>query len=37
MGTGDNTFMGQIAGLTSESGGGDTKPPLIKEINHFIK
>jgi sodium/potassium-transporting ATPase subunit alpha len=37
VGTGDNTVMGQIAGLTAESGGGDTTPPLIREINNFIK
>ncbi len=37
IGTGDNTFMGQIAGLTAESSGEDTTPPLIREINSFIK
>lgn len=37
VGTGDNTFMGQIAGLTGESGTGDTTPPLIREVNTFIK
>mmetsp|Transcript_18105 Transcript_18105/g.45586 ORF Transcript_18105/g.45586 Transcript_18105/m.45586 type:complete len:1179 (-) Transcript_18105:1049-4585(-) len=36
VGTGDNTVMGQIAGLTAESGGEST-PPLIREINAFIK
>eukprot|EP00199_Chlamydomonas_sp_CCMP681_P000009 CAMPEP_0119101430 /NCGR_PEP_ID=MMETSP1180-20130426/476_1 /TAXON_ID=3052 ORGANISM="Chlamydomonas cf sp, Strain CCMP681" /NCGR_SAMPLE_ID=MMETSP1180 /ASSEMBLY_ACC=CAM_ASM_000741 /LENGTH=1208 /DNA_ID=CAMNT_0007085549 /DNA_START=49 /DNA_END=3675 /DNA_ORIENTATION=+ len=37
IGTGDNTMMGQIAGLVSDSGDGDTKPPLIQDIDRFIR
>eukprot|EP00798_Chlamydomonas_sp_ICE-L_P012784 gene12784-16042_t len=35
IGTGDNTVMGQIAGLTSESSGVG-KPPITREIDRFI-
>lgn len=33
--TGDNTFIGQIAGLTG--GEGDNKSPLAQEIDDFVK
>ncbi|KAG2500240.1 hypothetical protein HYH03_001818 [Edaphochlamys debaryana] len=34
-GTGDNTVMGQIAGLTGET-NGDNQPPIVREVNRFI-
>ncbi|GFH25426.1 cation_ATPase_N domain-containing protein, partial [Haematococcus lacustris] len=38
VGTGDNTVMGQIAGLTSDAGASrDATPPLIREIGLFIR
>ncbi|EFJ52783.1 hypothetical protein VOLCADRAFT_78789 [Volvox carteri f. nagariensis] len=35
IGTGDNTVMGQIAGLTGET-QGDSQPPIVREVNRFI-
>ncbi|KAG2438556.1 hypothetical protein HXX76_005107 [Chlamydomonas incerta] len=35
VGTGDNTVMGQIAGLTGET-TGDSDPPIVREVNRFI-
>ncbi|GLC38270.1 hypothetical protein PLESTM_000706100 [Pleodorina starrii] len=35
IGTGDNTVMGQIAGLTGET-NGDSQPPIVREVNRFI-
>ncbi|GLI63034.1 hypothetical protein VaNZ11_005895 [Volvox africanus] len=35
IGTGDNTVMGQIAGLTGET-QGDNQPPIVREVNRFI-
>ncbi len=35
VGTGDNTVMGQIAGLATET-QGDNQPPIAREVNRFI-